>query len=164
MIESSADTRRLSEVDAAGWVGRLADSVVVAISRRLTDQALSEADRHALDTAARWLDRLREQLAKPLDLTHIGGSTDFPAVYNFGSNVTDAAIDALGVGADPEAEIRALQSLSASVRDVKAGQADSQDAEHLVIVFESIAEAMLSAAGSLLATPARRTWPKTFAI
>lgn len=164
MIESSADTRRLSEVDAAGWVGRLADSVVVAISRQLTDQTLGEADRLALDTAARWLDRLSEQLAKPLDLTHIGGSADFPAVYNFGTNVTDAAIDALGVGADRDSEISALRSLSASVRDVEAGRGDSQTAEHLVAVFESIAEAMLSAAGSLLATPARRTWPTTFAI
>jgi hypothetical protein len=164
MIESRSDTRRLSSIDAANWLGRLADSVVIAASHCLSGLPLDSNDHEALQTAAHWVDQLRHRLAEPLDLSHIGGDTEFPGSYSFNSDVTGAAIHAIGGDANREAEINALDKLGITIRAVDASIDHTDSAQLLVTTFESIARAMLSAAGSLLVSPTGFAWPQTFSI
>lgn len=161
MNETQADPQRLSSIDAATSLGRLADEVVVALAHRIDRVALGPDDVRALTLAADWLNRLSDQLANPLDLSRLGDVAAFPGLYGFGPDVTGAAIDAIGSSAGRQAEVEALRALRDTVRNVPSDTSDPETLHRLLRVFESIARAMLSAAGSMLAPPARSAWATT---
>jgi hypothetical protein len=163
MIETHADARRLSSIDAATSLGRLADEVVVAASRRIAGIPLAPEDARALHTASGWLTCLSDQLAKPLDVSYIGATGQLPGLYGFGPDVTGAAIGAIGLSADRDEEVEVLHRLRDMTNAVASEGSDPEGVERVLEVFESIARAMLSAAGSLLNSPNGSTWPKTFA-
>lgn len=162
MIETQVDARRLSSIDAATALGRLADAVVLAVARRASGDALSAGDERALHSASEWLDRLSEQLAKPLDLSHIGTTSHLPGVYGFGPDVNAVAIDAISHARDANAEIETLRSLRDATSSVIASGVDPKIMDMVAEVFESVARAMLSAADSLLNSPSRRAWPTSY--
>lgn len=164
MIETQADARRLTSIDAATSLGRMADDVVLAVLHRLDQEGLDSHDEQALTNAAEWLDRLAGHLADPLDLARLGDDVSaVPGLFGFGPDVAGTAIDAIGAGSGTDTEIAAIRELRSRVLEVFAGSARRADMERLLQVFESIARAMLSAAGSMLSPPARTSWAMTFA-
>lgn len=161
-METKSDPRRLSSIDAATSVGRLADDVVIAVAHML-DGHQRASDAESLELAANWLDRVGWQLEHPLDLSGLGEVASPPGILGFGPEVRGAVIRAIGGQVDRQAAVDALRQLSELLRAAAAEKANRDGLERLLVVFESIARAMLLAAGSLLTPPPRSTWATTFA-
>jgi len=161
MTETQGDAKRLSAIDGATSLGRLADGAVLVLSHWQDRKRLSSEDVNTLQALADWLGRAAERIADPLTAAFAVGRYELlPGLDNFGTGVTSAAIEAIAPGLDSETEVATLRDLREKVLEVVDRSANAESVEFLAGVFESVAKAMLAAADYMLTPSSRAAWTR----